>query len=100
VLQRKGNWKEAEIHFRRALTLYESALGRAHPGTVRVMWMLATVLEAEGDLVGARLLYGRAFELTAQSTPRNDPNFIGMKRRLNGLMLKLEPCYVSPQANA
>jgi len=55
------------------------------------MGMLAQVLEAAGDLSGARLLAARAYNIAAKTLGENHTATIDMKAHLNRLMMKLAP---------
>jgi hypothetical protein len=54
------------------------------------MGMLAKLLHATGDITGARLLMGRAYNIAAKSLGEKHPTTLDMKTTLNDLM-KLAP---------
>jgi tetratricopeptide (TPR) repeat protein len=57
----------ARALFELALAIYEKALGPEHPSTATSLNNLAALLQAQGDLAGARPLYERA--LAIRSAP-------------------------------
>jgi len=59
------------------------------------MGMLAKLLHATGDVTGARLLMGRAYNIASKTLGDKHPTTIDMKATLNGLMLKQTSTHVN-----
>ena len=56
LLRRLGRLKEAATHEREGLNFALQTFGEEHPGTLTLMGHLASTLDAQGDLAGAREL--------------------------------------------
>ncbi len=63
-------YAEARQLFEQALTIREKALGPEHTGTAASLNNLAWLLQAQGDLAGARPLLDRVGDLRAGARPR------------------------------
>src|SRR5262249_29151109 len=60
---RRGVYSQALLFLRDALAISEKVLGPEHRGTAASLVNLAELLEAQGDLMGARPLFERALAI-------------------------------------
>jgi hypothetical protein len=77
------------------LTIAEKSFGPEHAETASTMGMLAKLLHARGDVMGARLLMSRAYNIASKTLGEKHPTTVDMKAALNGLMMKLTPTHVN-----
>jgi tetratricopeptide (TPR) repeat protein len=70
----QGDYKFAQQHHERALTINEKVLGPNHPGTARSLNNLATVLVVVGNFAEARLNFDRALTIYERALGREHPS--------------------------
>lgn len=87
ILQRKDRFEEAEPFCRRALSILEKSGEAESLKTANTIHMLAKSREAIGDLRGARLLLGRAYDIAGSTVGRSYHSTKRMERQLNRLMI-------------
>jgi len=89
----KGRYGESEPFFRRALSIREKIREADHVEIGQMLSMLAKVLECTGDLTGAGILLGRAYNIFVKSLGETHPTTSDVKARLNALMMTLAPIH-------
>jgi len=86
LLKDKGDYNGAEPLYRRALAIYEKALGAQHPHTATSLNNLAELLDNKGDYNGAEPLYRRALAITEQVSGAQHPDTAGSLNNLAELL--------------
>ena len=87
ILQTIGNYAAAEPLYRRALAIYEKALGPDHPDVATSLNNLAGLLHDQGNYAAAEPLYRRALAIDEKALGPDHP---GVAIDLNNLALLLK----------
>jgi tetratricopeptide (TPR) repeat protein len=70
LYQAQGRYADAEPHYKRALAIYEKALGPDHPNLAASLNNLAELYRAQGRYADAEPLYKRALAIKEKAKPR------------------------------
>ncbi len=70
LYEAQGHYAEAEPLYKRALAIYEKALGPEHPHVAASLTGLAALYDAQGHYAEAEPLYQRALACTTSRTMR------------------------------
>jgi tetratricopeptide (TPR) repeat protein len=85
-LESKGDYRAAELLYRRALAIAEKALGPDHPDTAGSLNNLASLLESKGDYAAAEPLYRRALAIAEKALGPDHPHTATSLENLAGLL--------------
>ena len=99
VYQEQGRYAEAEPLFKRALAIYEKALGPEHPDVATILNNLAFVYRAQGRYAEAEPLFVRALAIYEKALGPEHPNVatslnnLAFVYRAQGRYADAEPLY-------
>jgi len=85
-LARAGDHARAEPLYRRALAIWERALGPDHPETATSLNNLADLLRSKGDYAGAEPLYRRALAIVEKALGPDHPSTATLLNNLAELL--------------
>ncbi len=86
MLDDTGRAGEAELLYRRALAIAETALGPDHPNVATCLGNLAELLRVTGRAGEAEPLYRRALAILEASLGPEHPNTVGVRENLAALL--------------
>jgi len=84
-LSRRARYAEAEPLYRRALAIWEAALGPDHPDTATILNNLALLYHAQGQYAAAEPLWRRALAIREQALGPDHPDTALSLNNLAGL---------------
>ncbi|XP_026077493.1 kinesin light chain 1-like [Carassius auratus] len=84
----RGQYKEAELLYRRALEIQEKLFGKDHPDVVKHLNNLALVCQNQGKYEEVECYYRRALKIDECKLGPNDPSVAKTKNNLASCLLK------------